>query len=143
MKKVQVQTEIILDFLKSNSAANNGKLSFANADIAAALGKERPDQPLGNLISRLDFACYKVGLPPLSCAAVATFKDAWQDDGSRAWAFPVETMRRRAQTHRWSEADLDRILQETQRLSGGAAHLIWKDELAKHESRIKEWCSSE
>lgn len=38
MKKVQAHTEIILDFLKGNSAANGGKLSFTNTDIAIALG---------------------------------------------------------------------------------------------------------
>jgi hypothetical protein len=62
-KKVQVQTEIILDFLKDNSAAHGGKLSFANNDVAVAIGKTKPDRPLGNLISRLDFACYRTGLP--------------------------------------------------------------------------------
>ena len=53
MKKVQAHTEIILEFLKGNSAANGGKLSFTNTDIAIAIGRKRPDQALGNLISRL------------------------------------------------------------------------------------------
>jgi hypothetical protein len=140
MKKVQAHTEIILDFLKDNSAANGGKLSFTNNDIAIALGKKRPDRALGNLISRLDFACYVAGLPPLGCAADATFKDAWQGQGIIDWDFPLETMCRRAKSHRWSNSDFERILYETQRLTSGLAHVAWKEEFAKHEAKIKKWC---
>jgi hypothetical protein len=57
-------------------AANGGKLSFTNTELAIAIGKERPDRPLGNLISRLDFACYVAGLPSLGCAAPELFSCA-------------------------------------------------------------------
>ena len=140
MKKVQAHTEIILEFLKGNATANGGQLIFTNTDVAVALGRKRPDQALGNLISRLDFACYLTGLPSLGCAAEATFKEAWQGQDIIDWHYPVETMCRRAKSHRWSDSDFERILHETQRMTSGMAHLVWKEELAKHEVRIKEWC---
>jgi hypothetical protein len=139
MKKIQAHTQIILSWLKDN--CRDGKLSFTNTDLAKALGKKKPDRPLGNLISRLDFACYAARLPPLGCAAKETFKDAWQqrEGYNRGWDFPVEQMQRAAKAHRWSAGDFERILHETQRLTTGMGHLAWKDEFAKHEARIKEW----
>jgi hypothetical protein len=78
MKKIQAHTQIILTWLKDN--CRDGKLSFTNTDLAKSLGKKKPDRPLGNLISRLDFACYTARLPPLGCAAKETFKDAWHSE---------------------------------------------------------------
>jgi hypothetical protein len=132
-KKVQVDTEAIIDWLKDNAAAHGGRLSFTNTDLARAIGKRKPDQPLGNLVSRLDFA--------LGCAADETFKGAWQrqEKYNRSWDFPVEQMRRRAKTYHWSGADFDRIRRETQRLTSGSAPLAWEDEFAKREARIKAW----
>lgn len=63
MKKVQEQTQVILAWLKGNSEANGGKLQFTNTDLAFAIGRKKPDQALGNLVSRLDLACYHAGLP--------------------------------------------------------------------------------
>lgn len=137
MKKVQAYTEIVLDFFKSRSAANGGKLTFTNTDVAMAIGKKRPDRVVGNLISRLDFACYLIGLPPLGCAAEETFKEAWK--GHIGWEFPIEIMCQRAKSHRWSDSDFERIRQETQRLISKVAHLRWKEEFAKHDARVKEW----
>ncbi len=138
--KVQVQTEIILDFLKDNAAANGGKLSFTNTDLAVSIGKKKPDRPMGNLISRLDFACYVAGLPPLGLAAEERFKKAWDGQDITDWNFPVDTITRRAKSHRWSIDDFNRLRQETRRMTSGMAHLVWKEELAKREVRIKEWC---
>jgi hypothetical protein len=137
MKKVQAHTQTILIWLRDN--CRDGKLSFTNTDLAKALGKKKPDRPLGNLISRLDFACYKAGLPALGCAAEETFKDAWQEREGRDWNFPVEQMRRVAKAHRWSSGDFERVLRETQLLTTGMGHLAWKDEHVKHDARIKEW----
>jgi hypothetical protein len=141
-KKVQADTEAILDWLKDNATKHGGRLSFTNADLARAIGKPKPDRPLGNLISRLDLACYLTGLPSLGCAADKTFNGAWGERPNRRWRFPVEQMQRRAKTHCWSSADLDRIRHETQRLIGGRAHLVWKEELVKHEARIKTWAET-
>ena len=142
IKKVQKHTQIILTWLKDN--CRDGELSFTNTDLAKAIGSKKPDRQLGNLISRLDFACYAARLPPLGCAAEEPFKDAWQqrEGYNRGWDFPVDQMRRTANAHRWSTDDFDRILHETQRLTTGMAHLAWKDEHVKHDARIKEWAFS-
>jgi hypothetical protein len=140
-KKVQADTEAIIDWLKANATTHRGRLSFTNTDLARAIGKQKPDQALGNLVSRLDFACYLTGLPSLGCAADQTFPGAWhrRENSKESWDYPLEQMRRRAKTHHWSGADLDRIRHETQRLTGGSARLLWGEEFAKREARIKEW----
>jgi hypothetical protein len=140
-KKVQADTEAIIDWLKDNAATHSGQLSFTNADLARAIGKQKPDQALGNLVSRLDFACYLTGLPSLGCAAEQTFAGAWQpqENSNPSWGYPFEQMRRRAKTHHWSAADLDRIRHETQRLTSGRASLLWEEEYAKRDVRIRAW----
>jgi hypothetical protein len=141
-KKVQADTEIILDWLKTNAAKHGGRLAFSNNDLAHAIGKRKPDRALGNVVSRLDFGCYLTGLPALGCAAEETFRGAWQQRQNRSWDFPVELMQRRAKTHRWSAADLDRVRHETQRMIGGRAHLVWNEEIAKHEAGIRTWAET-
>jgi hypothetical protein len=143
-KKVQADTEAILDWLKDNATKHSGRLSFTNTDLARAIGKPKPDRPLGNLVSRLDFACYLTGLPSLGCAADKTFNGAWQrqEGYNTSWDFPAELMQRRAKAHHWSITDLDRIRHETQRLTSGIAHLAWKEEFAKREARIRTWAET-
>jgi hypothetical protein len=143
-KKVQTDTEAVIDWLSRNAAEHGGRLSFTNISLANAIGKRKPDQALGNLVSRLDFACYLTGLPTLGCAADETFKGAWQrqENYNRSWDFPVGQMRRRAKTHHWTDADFDRIRYETQRLTSGSAPLAWREEFAKREARIKAWAET-
>jgi hypothetical protein len=141
-KKVQADTEAIIDWLKDNAARHDGRLTFTNTDLARAIGKRKPDQALGNLMSRLDFACYLCGLPSLGCAAAETFAGAWQDV-----MVGVGTSR----SNRCARAP-GRIIgaaqisiasgTETQRLQSGRAPLAWGEELAKHEARIRTWAET-
>lgn len=135
----QIQTEAIIDFLKKTSIENNGRLTFTNDDLAAILGGENYKRALGNLISRLDFACYVVGLPPLGCAAAEPFPDAWMDPEGRTWSFPRDAMCRRARAHRWTDADFEKLRDETRGIQSGRARAVWDDEMAKHEAKIRDW----
>lgn len=137
--KYQIHTEAIIDFLKKNSMENNGSLAFSNDDLAAILGGKNYKRPLGNLISRLDFACYQAGLPPLGCAAAAPFPKAWMDPEGRAWSFPRDAMCRGAKAHRWLEADFEKIRDKTRGIKCGRASTVWHAELAKEEAQIKDW----
>lgn len=66
---VQIRTEELLKWLSNRPAANGGQIpSFANAEAAAALGMTgmaRHGRVFGTIQSRLDFACYRLKLPPL------------------------------------------------------------------------------
>jgi hypothetical protein len=135
----QIQTEAIIDFLKKNSIENNGRLTFTNDDLAAILGGENYKRALGNLISRLDFACYVVGLPPLGCAAAQPFPNAWMDRKRRRWDFPRDAMCRGAKAHRWTDADFEKIRDQTRGIQSGKARGVWDDEMAKHEAKIRDW----
>lgn len=141
MKKVQEQTQVILAWLADNAETNEGKLSFTNADLAKAVGKRKPDRFSGQMMSRLDYACYLAGLPPLGCAADKPFSQAWKarEGYNLSWDFPVDKMCQAAKAHRWTRADFDRIRHESQSLTAGMGHVVWKDGFAKHEARIKEW----
>jgi len=135
----QIQTEAIIDFLKKNGIENNGKLTFTNDDLAAILGGENYKRALGNLISRLDFACYVVGLPPLGCAAAEPFPNAWMDPKGRTWSFSRDAMCRGAKAHRWTDADFEKLRHETRGIQSGKARIVWDDEMAKHEAKIRDW----
>lgn len=138
---VQVRTEHILKWLEEQSQAGGGRIApFTNADTGSVIGMDdlqRYGRALGNIQSRLDFACYRAGLPPLGLAAVAPFERAWQTEG-RSWAFPQTQMAAAAQTRRWRPEDFQAILHETYGLAGQAATL-WKPELSSNEESVKTW----
>lgn len=137
----QIRTEELLRWLSARAAGKGGYIApFANADAAASLGMidmARHGRVYGNIQSRLDFACYRLGLPPLGLTATAPFAEAWQQEG-RSWAFPVQAMQRAAQAFRWQAHDFERLMAETQSLPG-QAHLIWKAELRDNQSTVRAW----
>jgi hypothetical protein len=138
VSSVQADTERVIEWLRELSRISEGHPKFSNADVARTLGKKRASQELGNLMSRLDFACYAVGLPSIGCAAEKPFADAWQQQ-NRTWKWPVKKMRAAAKAHAWSAADFDLVLEETQRLSYGLGHIAWNDELARNDNKIMAW----
>ena len=137
----QRRTETLLQWLKAQSASNSGVIPrYTNADAAAVLGMKGMLQfgrVFGNIQSRIDFACYLAGLPPLGLAADAPFDMAWNQQ-ERTWAFPVEAMQVATQLRRWSDAEFERVLRELERLPG-QAHLSWKKELAENEAKVRAW----
>jgi hypothetical protein len=135
---VQADTECVIQWLRELSGISDGHPKFTNADVARTLGKKRSGQDLGNLMSRLDFACYVAGLPSIGCAAEKPFADAWQQQ-NRAWKWPVRKMRAAAKSHSWSSGDFDHILHETQRLTYGLGHVAWNDELARYDTKVRAW----
>jgi hypothetical protein len=135
---VQADTERVIEWLRELSLISEGHPKFTNADVARTLGKKRPGQELGNLMSRLDFACYVAGLPSLGCTAEKPFADAWQQQ-NRTWKWPIRKMRAAARAHSWSSTDFDLILHETQRLSYGLGRVAWNDELARNDNKIMAW----
>jgi hypothetical protein len=143
VRPVQERTQAIITWLTNNAIANGGRLIFSNADLAHAAGWARPNQALGNLVSRLDLCCARLGLPAIGCAAAATFPNAWRRPGAnriqRDWDWPVELMQRRAKAHRWTLSDFERINRESRALLVGTAHIAWDDFMAKHEARVKAW----
>ena len=138
---LQADTERVIQWLRELSQISDGHPKFSNTDVAHTLGKKRPGQELGNLMSRLDFACYVAGLPSIGCTADKPFANAWQQQ-NRTWKWPVKKMRAAAKAHSWSSDDFDLILHETQRLSYGLGHVAWNDELAKSDAKIKAWAGA-
>ena len=135
---VQADTERVIEWLRELSQISDGHPKFTNADVARTLGKKRPGQELGNLMSRLDFACYAAGLPSIGCTAEKPFADAWQQQ-NRTWKWPVRKMRAAARAHSWSSTDFDLLLHETQHLSYEVGHVAWNDELARCDNKIMAW----
>lgn len=140
----QTRTTAFIVWLKNAAVDNDGIIpSFTNEEAAAAIGlndMQKYGRAHGNMQSRIDFACYRAGLPPLGLAAEQPFEFAWSQE-RRTWAFPVQGMQRAAQLRVWTDQDFDRVLRETALLPG-QAHLIWKDALAKEEQAIQAWAFS-
>jgi predicted HNH restriction endonuclease len=137
---IQEQTLEILDWLKSRRDPSGRIRPFANADAAAVLGWSdlaKFGRAFGNLQSRLDFACYRVGVPPLGLAADKPFENAWSQE-DRDWSFPVQTMQAAAQSRAWTDADLRSIAEAANELPG-RAHVAWRQEITLHEADVWAW----
>jgi len=138
--KTQVRTEAILQWLEALSRANEGVFpEFSNADIADSIGLDlqRFGRPLGNVQSRIDFACFQCALPPLGLAVTEPFAEAWRSDG-RDWDFPMPAMQAAAQTRAWSVEDFRRVLAATRQLPP-MAHPLWKEKMASMEDEVRAW----
>ncbi len=137
----QIRTEELINWLKERAISGEGNLTgYTNIDVGQVLGFSDLTQygrVLGNITSRIDFACYRCGLPPLGLVAETPFANAWlQQD--RSWAFPVSEMATAAQGRRWSETELDQVLAASRELPGTAS-IPWKKEIREHERSVRDW----
>jgi hypothetical protein len=127
----QERTAALLRWLEVRSTADGGHLrSFTNAD-AAAIGitdMHRSGRVFGNIQSRIEFACYVLGLPALGLATDTPFDMAWAQQ-DRSWAFPIADMQAAARSRIWSAKDFELVLGETEQLPG-QAHVFWQKELS-------------
>ncbi|KDM68268.1 EVE domain-containing protein [Acidiphilium sp. JA12-A1] len=137
----QTRTELLLAWLKARRTSAPGRIPpFTNTEAALAMDigdMSKFGRAHGNIQSRLDFACYRLGLPPLGLTAKEGFSCAWKW-GRPGWEYPDAAMQRAAQVHAWSDDEFERILQASQTLPGGAGKL-WKDEAAANPEGIKSW----
>lgn len=137
----QQRTERVLDWLAHRAAANQGRLqSYTNADVGAVLGFDdltRHGRVLGNITSRIDFACYRSGVPPLGLCVTEWFAKAWSQEG-RAWPFPVQAMREAAQAFDWTPSVLEGVRREA-RLLPGQASIPWRKEIDERENDVRKW----
>lgn len=140
----QQRTEKVLDWLEARAVENNGLLNgYTNADLGRLLGfmdLSRHGRVLGNIQSRIDFACYAESLPPLGLCAREPFANAWAQQ-DRRWHFPIENMRAAAQTFTWTSESLTRVRRTTRTLPGQAA-IPWQKEISEREHEVRTWAES-
>ncbi len=140
----QARTVKLIQWLQLQAAENDGTIPvFSNADAAEVMDISDVKQfgrVHGNIQSRIDMACYILGLPPLGLAANAPFEKAW-GTGTRSWSFPVEDMQAATQSRKWTDAEFDRVLNETENLPG-QAHISWKEALQGNEEAVRIWAYS-
>ncbi|MBW9060896.1 EVE domain-containing protein [Agrobacterium pusense] len=138
---VQIRTEELLNWLSVRANENDGHISpFTNLEAASALGMTdmtRHGRVQGNIQSRIDFACYRLGFPPLGLTAAAPFTDAWRQE-DRSWTFPLKSMQQAAREFRWRTHHFDRLTTLTHSLSG-QAHALWKAELRDNQTAVRAW----
>jgi hypothetical protein len=61
------------------------------------------------------------------------------DREGRTWNFPRDAMCRGAKAHRWTDADFEKVRDETRRIQCGKARAVWDDEMAKQDAKIRDW----
>lgn len=140
VSRVNEQTASLLSWLKARRAPNGQVPAFSNQEAATAIGLgdlKIFGRVFGNIQSRVDFACYRVGVPPLGLTAAAPFERAWSQE-KRSWAFPVSGMQAAAQSRRWSDDDILAIAREAEALPG-RAHVFWRTEMAEREAAVRAW----
>lgn len=137
----QQRTELVFDWLAQRAQDHGGQLSgYSNADVGAVLGFNdltRHGRVLGNITSRIDFACYQSNVPPLGLCAVSPFANAWSQE-SRSWTFPIRSMQSAAQGFDWKPSILDDIWRAVRLLPGQAA-IPWRKEINGRENEIRQW----
>lgn len=141
LSSTQRRTAALLGWYADRARSLSGKLGvYSNADAAAALGMTDMSlygRVFGNIQSRIDFACYRAGLPPLGLAAVAPFSEAWQPE-ERSWSFPIAAMQEASKTFTWTDADFDRVLDESEALPGQAS-ISWHEDLSSRAEAVRAW----
>ena len=139
---VHEHTDALIEWLRNNRDATGRILPHTNTEAAEATAGWGDlsvfGRAFGNVQSRLDFACYRAGLPPLGLTAQKPFDDAWKQDG-RKWEFPVQAMQASAQARRWSNADFDAISKAARDLPGSAS-VAWRGE--EREDNLFVWAAS-
>ncbi len=137
----QIRTDKLMAWYQQRLVDKAGILrGHSNANVGAVLGftdLAKHGRVLGNITSRIDFACYKAGLPPLGLTATQPFSNAWNQQ-NRSWAFPVKAMADAAQSRRWTRDDLEAVLNRVAELPGQAS-IPWKKELAEREGVVSDW----
>lgn len=137
----QGRCELLISWLSDRSSQNGGAIpAYTNEEAASAVGMDnmqRFGRVQGNIQSRVDFACYACGLPPLGLTAESPFPDAWNQQ-ERNWAFPIAEMQYAAKQRLWQTPDFDNVRRKTLELQAGASG-IWKQELAENEQSVRDW----
>lgn len=141
--KTQQTTEQFLAWLAERAATNDGVIEpFTNLERFQAMGYDTPQAggiAAGAIQSRVDFACFELGLPPLGLTAQTPYP-AWEYDGNRAWAFPLSGMTKAARERQWTAEEFDRVVAATRQLPAQVGEL-WKITGPESEERQKEWAS--
>ena len=123
---------------------NYGVLAgYTNADVGMVLlfdDLSKHGRVLGNITSRIDFACYKCGLPPIGLCADASFSHAWEQR-ERDWPFPKESMQAAAQSKHWTVTELNEIRAKARDLPGQAS-ASWNKEFKENQGDVKQWAES-
>lgn len=137
----QERSELLLTWLKSRRPSSPGQITpYTNVEAAEAMGIgdiKKFGRAHGNIQSRLDFACYRLGFSPLGLAAKEPFSRAWKWH-ELGWDYPISEMQRAAQGRAWSDGEFDSVLEVARTLPGSAA-AVWKEEVAAHPAAIKSW----
>ena len=135
---------MVLDWLEARAAEHDALLNgYTNQDVGNVLGftdLSRHGRVLGNIQSRIDFACYVEGVPPLGLCTREPFAHAWAQQ-DRRWSFPIANMQAAAQSFVWTTETLTRVRRTTRTLPGQAA-IPWQKEIREHEHNVREWAES-
>lgn len=144
----QLRSETLLHWYNQRLSENGGLLTGrSNDDAGQILGftdLSKHGRVLGDITSRIDFACYACGLPPLGLTAQQPFGNAWSTEKStknRSWKFPADQMKQAAQTKPWTVQDIDRVTAKIAELPGTAS-IPWKKEFSEKEDAVREWAFS-
>jgi predicted HNH restriction endonuclease len=140
----ETHTYNLVQWFSDLADANDGLIpTFQRQELPAVLGMNehgKPHRVIGNVQSRIDFACYSCQLPPLGLIAAEPYKKAWSR-GDRSWSFPVQSMRTASRERQWSAADFVDLKASLGKQSG-VGFIDWKKSLEEEEEAVKAWAYS-
>lgn len=137
-------TNSLLDWFQLRASENGGVIPvFKRITLPAVLKlnpESKPHRVIGNVQSRIDYACFTSKLPPLGLVAEQPYERAWATNG-RTWRFPVAGMTHSARAHSWTSADFD-SLRKALTHQTGVGFKDWQATLKKDENSVKNWAFS-
>lgn len=136
-------TSSFINWLQDAAASNAGVIpQYTKLQAAVAMGitDSKSGVTRGRIQSRIDFACYRLGFPPLGLVASDHYKDAWGDDGTGI-KFSEARLMTAARTRTWAEDDFVQIKSLLSGLPTGSGKM-WKDEAKAVPEKIQAWADS-
>lgn len=139
----QTRTDKLIIWLKNRARNNNGLLAYTNDEAAVAMeisDMRKFGRHHGNIQSRIDFACYASGLPPLGLVVDSPFSGAWAKE-DRDWEFPQHKMQAAAKSRIWNDMDFDTVLEKSRNLPA-VGNKAWIEAFASESAKVKKWAFS-
>jgi len=131
-----------LKWLRASALENAGIVpQFSRVQANKAMGIEHPKHGMkrGQIHSRVDFACYELGLPPLGLLLSDPYLESWKDDENIR--YHAARMVTAARTRTWAKEEFDSAISLLSTIYTGSGKL-WADEARFHPAKLQLWADS-
>lgn len=135
-------TSKFIVWVRDNALKNDGLIpQFSRDQAALAMDIISPQsgKTRGRIQSRIDFACYRLGLPPLGLTYAEPYDGSWEDGNGLRYS--EARMKTAARAKVWTKEEFDEVVNFLSTLRTGS-YKLWKDEARDEPEKIQAWADS-